>query len=296
MNMSVPRLVARSTGMLHKAARVPGGKVQSLPSCAQSRSAASFSTSRKAGLQSPSLPLLSSPKKTWCPSAHSRIQSGSGSSSSSSSPLRTYVSSAYGSSKQNVENRNTDYLYYTASILIATLGLSYAAVPVYRMVCSTTGMGGAPQVHETKFAPERLTPQASHRRVKVRFNSDTSTSLQWTFLPQQRHVSVLPGETALAFYTAENKSDEDVIGIATYNVAPSKVAGYFNKIQCFCFEEQKLMAGEKVDMPIFFFLDPEFATDPDMQDVDTIVLSYTFFKARGMPFEQQPGVSDQKRV
>lgn len=150
-------------------------------------------------------------------------------------------------------------------------------------------------VGETKFAPERLVPKDNHRRIKVKFNADTSTSLQWSFLPQQRQVSVLPGETALAFYTAKNKSKDDVIGIATYNVAPSKVAPHFNKIQCFCFEEQKLTAGESVDMPIFFFIDPEFANDPDMADVDTVTLSYTFFKARGMPFEKQPGLAEQQQ-
>ncbi|KAG0064148.1 Cytochrome c oxidase assembly protein cox11, mitochondrial [Linnemannia elongata] len=151
------------------------------------------------------------------------------------------------------------------------------------MFCSATGLGGAPMVGETKFAPERLVPKDNHRRIKVKFNADTSTSLQWSFLPQQRQVSVLPGETALAFYTAKNKSKDDVIGIATYN------------IQCFCFEEQKLTAGESVDMPIFFFIDPEFANDPDMADVDTVTLSYTFFKARGMPFEKQPGLAEQQQ-
>ncbi|KAF9168803.1 Cytochrome c oxidase assembly protein cox11, mitochondrial [Actinomortierella ambigua] len=289
--MSAPRLLARSTGMLYKAVCAPCRKVQTLPNNGAPLGRSAFfstTTTYRAAFESRSAPFLANTKKTWCPSSHSRI------SSRSTTPLRTYVSSAYGSSKKNIENRNTDLLYYTASVLMVTLGLSYAAVPVYRLVCSTTGMGGAPNVHETTFAPERLLPHDNHRRIKVRFNSDVSTSLQWTFVPQQRHVSVVPGETALAFYVAENKSDEDVIGIATYNVAPSKVAGYFNKIQCFCFEEQKLTAGEKVDMPIFFFLDPEFATDPDMQDVDTIVLSYTFFKARGMPFEQQPSISDQK--
>ncbi|KAF8949248.1 Cytochrome c oxidase assembly protein cox11, mitochondrial [Haplosporangium gracile] len=198
-------------------------------------------------------------------------------------------------SRRRVHAKNTDMLYYTASILMGTLGLSYAAVPLYRMFCSATGLGGAPMVGETKFAPERLVPKDNHRRIKVKFNADTSTSLQWSFLPQQRQVSVLPGETALAFYTAKNKSKDDVIGIATYNVAPSKVAPHFNKIQCFCFEEQKLTAGESVDMPIFFFIDPEFANDPDMADVDTVTLSYTFFKARGMPFEKQPGLAEQQQ-
>jgi cytochrome c oxidase assembly protein subunit 11 len=88
---------------------------------------------------------------------------------------------------------------------------------------------------------------------------------------------VLPGETALAFYTATNKSDEDIIGVATYSVSPGQVAQYFNKIQCFCFEEQRLGAGETVDMPVFFFIDPEFAEDSTMKGITTVTLSYTFF-------------------
>ena len=101
--------------------------------------------------------------------------------------------------------------------------------------------------------------------------------MPWKFTPQQREVRVLPGETALAFYTATNKSEEDIIGVATYSVTPAQVAPYFSKIQCFCFEEQRLNAGETVDMPVFFFIDPDFSMDPTMNKIDTITLSYTFF-------------------
>ena len=90
-------------------------------------------------------------------------------------------------------------------------------------------------------------------------------------------MRVLPGETALAFYTATNTSAEDIIGVATYSVSPGQVAPYFSKIQCFCFEEQRLAAGETVDMPVFFFIDPEFASDPQMRGIETVTLSYTFF-------------------
>jgi hypothetical protein len=90
-------------------------------------------------------------------------------------------------------------------------------------------------------------------------------------------VRVLPGETALAFYTATNKSNSDIIGVATYSVTPGQVSPYFSKIQCFCFEEQRLNAGESVDMPVFFFIDPDFLNDPAMRNIDTITLSYTFF-------------------
>ena len=104
-----------------------------------------------------------------------------------------------------------------------------------------------------------------------------SDVLPWKFVPQQREVRVLPGETALAFYTATNKSDEDIIGVATYSVTPGQVAPYFSKIQCFCFEEQRLNAGETVDMPVFFYIDPEFLNDLNMKGIETITLSYTFF-------------------
>ena len=115
------------------------------------------------------------------------------------------------------------------------------------------------------------------RRLRITFNGSVSDVLPWKFKPQQREVRVLPGETALAFYTATNKSDSDVIGVATYSVSPAQASPYFSKIQCFCFEEQRLNAGESVDMPVFFFIDPDFVTDPAMKGIDTITLSYTFF-------------------
>jgi len=92
-------------------------------------------------------------------------------------------------------------------------------------------------------------------------------------------VSVVPGQTSLAFYRASNMSEQSINGVATYNVMPSKAAQYFNKIQCFCFEEQTLDAAESIDMPVFFYLDPEFAFDPSMDNVKQIILSYTFFKS-----------------
>ncbi len=109
------------------------------------------------------------------------------------------------------------------------------------------------------------------------FNASVSDVLPWKFVPQQREVRVLPGETALAFYTATNKSDQDIIGVATYSVTPGQVAPYFSKIQCFCFEEQRLNAGETVDMPVFFYLDPDMLNDLNMKGIETVTLSYTFF-------------------
>ena len=131
--------------------------------------------------------------------------------------------------------------------------VAYAAVPMYRIICTQSGIDGTPLTSiGHQFDPEDMVPVPGGRRLKITFNADTSDAMKWKFLPQQKELFVVPGETALAFYTAENPTDEDVIGISTYSVVPGKAAQYFNKIQCFCFEEQRLMAREEVDMPVFF--------------------------------------------
>ncbi|KAK8134663.1 cytochrome-c oxidase assembly protein [Apiospora sp. TS-2023a] len=142
------------------------------------------------------------------------------------------------------------------------------------------GHGGA-ESNDPNFDPaSRLVPVTDAKRIRVTFNASVSDILPWKFTPQQREVRVLPGETALAFYTATNTSDKDIIGVATYSVTPAQTAPYFSKIQCFCFEEQRLNAGETVDMPVFFYLDPDMLNDLNMRGVETVTLSYTFFKAR----------------
>ena len=145
-------------------------------------------------------------------------------------------------------------------------------------------------------ASSRLSPVTASRRLRITFNGSVSDILPWKFTPQQREVRVLPGETALAFYTATNKSNEDIIGVATYSVTPAQVAPYFSKIQCFCFEEQRLNAGETVDMPVFFFIDPDFVNDPTMSRIDTVTLSYTFFSTsrKLLPRVSSPNMSVQK--
>ncbi|KAK9474245.1 cytochrome c oxidase assembly protein CtaG/Cox11-domain-containing protein [Dipodascopsis tothii] len=178
------------------------------------------------------------------------------------------------------KTRDQSVLLYTLSVIIATLALSYAAVPLYRVLCQRTGWGGTPITDSSRFTPDKLVPVKTDRRIRIKFSGDVSSTLPWTFTPQQREVYVVPGETALAFFKAKNYSDRDVIGVATYNVTPAQVAPYFSKIQCFCFEQQQLRAREEVDMPIFFFIDPDFDDDPLMRNVNEVVLNYTFFKAR----------------
>ncbi|KZT00789.1 cytochrome oxidase assembly factor [Laetiporus sulphureus 93-53] len=169
---------------------------------------------------------------------------------------------------------------YTAAVIVFGVGATYASVPLYRMFCAATGFAGTPQVGMGRFEADRLVPVEDARRIKVHFNAEKSDALPWTFKPQQKFVSVLPGETSLAFYKAKNNSNEDIIGIATYNVTPDRIAPYFGKVECFCFEEQKLLAGEEVDMPLLFFIDKDVLDDPACRNLDDVVLSYTFFKAK----------------
>ncbi|KAG7205776.1 hypothetical protein KM043_007723 [Ampulex compressa] len=135
---------------------------------------------------------------------------------------------------------------YVSGIGVLVVGLSYAAVPLYRVFCQAFSYGGT-----------------------VTSNSGQNTS-----------IKIIPGETALAFYTAKNPTDKAITGVSTYNVLPYEAGQYFNKIQCFCFEEQQLNPHEEVDMPVFFYIDPEFADDPKMEHVNEIILSYTFFEAK----------------
>ncbi|KAM9716127.1 cytochrome c oxidase assembly protein COX11, mitochondrial-like, partial [Menidia menidia] len=186
--------------------------------------------------------------------------------------------------------RNRTVLTYVAAAGVAMVGLAYAAVPLYRLYCQAAGLGGAAVAGHDAEQVASMQP-VRERVVKVTFNADTHASIQWNFRPQQTEIYVVPGETALAFYRARNPTDRPIIGISTYNVVPFDAGQYFNKIQCFCFEEQRLNPHEEVDMPVFFYIDPEFDADPRMARVDTITLSYTFFEAKEGQRLPVPGYS-----
>ncbi|KAF9689120.1 hypothetical protein SADUNF_Sadunf01G0058600 [Salix dunnii] len=179
------------------------------------------------------------------------------------------------------EQKSKKTLIYLTGLVVAMVGSSYAAVPLYRRFCQATGYGGTVQRRESveeKIARHAKDGTVATREIAVQFNADVGDGMPWKFAPTQREVRVKPGESALAFYTAENRSSTPITGVSTYNVTPMKAAVYFNKIQCFCFEEQRLLPGEQIDMPVFFYIDPEFETDPKMDGINNIVLSYTFFK------------------
>ena len=158
-----------------------------------------------------------------------------------------------------------------ASVILGMVGLTAAAVPLYRLFCQVTGYGGTTQRAEA--APERQLDQT----IEVRFNADVARGLPWSFAPVERAVDVRLGEQHLAFYRAHNAGDRPIVGSATFNVTPFKAGAYFSKIACFCFEEQTLQAGETVDMPVSFYVDPAILEDPATRDIRAITLSYTFF-------------------
>ena len=144
---------------------------------------------------------------------------------------------------------------------------------LYRLFCAATGFGGTTQRADSD------SNAVSDPTLTVRFDSNVAPSLPWRFEPVQRFVEVHLGEQKLVFFTAENLSDKALVGHATFNVTPTSTGIYFNKIQCFCFTEERLDAHQKVDMPVVFFVDPALAKDPDTRAVNTITLSYTFFRS-----------------
>ncbi len=163
-------------------------------------------------------------------------------------------------------------------VIAAMLGLSAAAVPLYALFCQVTGYGGTPRVATGETIAAGGPPGAAAApAVMVAFNADTAPGLPWTFRPLQREVEVALGEERLAFYEAVNRSDRAVVGRATYNVTPHKVGTHFAKLECFCFQEQVLEPGQRVEMPVSFFVDPALLDDPNAREVRQITLSYTFF-------------------
>ncbi|MBL8670794.1 MAG: cytochrome c oxidase assembly protein [Alphaproteobacteria bacterium] len=167
--------------------------------------------------------------------------------------------------------RNARLGLVLASVFAVMLGLSFAAVPLYRLFCQATGFGGTP------LRAEGAAARIGDRRIVVRLDATVDALLPWSFAPERPEIELAIGEQGLVFYRAQNLASAPTAGMATYNVTPLKVGKYFNKLQCFCYERQELKVGESMDMPVAFFVDPALADDPAMADVRTITLSYTYF-------------------
>jgi cytochrome c oxidase assembly protein subunit 11 len=157
-------------------------------------------------------------------------------------------------------------------VALGMVGLSFAAIPLYRLFCSVTGYGGTPKIGLAQ------SPGVVDTTIRVRFNADTNPALPWNFGPDVREITLKLGDEQVAFYHAHNRARTVVTGTALYNVTPEKAAKYFHKTACFCFNQQTLAGGQDMEFPVSFWVDPAIAKDPSTADVQVITLSYTFFR------------------
>jgi cytochrome c oxidase assembly protein subunit 11 len=162
-------------------------------------------------------------------------------------------------------------------VVCGMVALTFASPRLYDAFCRASGYGGT--VRRVAAAPAAATATGG-RVVTVRFNADVAAGLPWTFRTPDGPVDLVPGQPALVSFHAVNRGARSITGMAVFNVTPQKAGRYFDKTQCFCFTEQALAPGEAADLPVAFFIDPAIGEDPDMDDVDTITLSYTFYRAR----------------
>ncbi len=167
--------------------------------------------------------------------------------------------------------RNTLLASVVVAVMAGMVGMSFAAIPLYRLFCAATGYGGTPNIG---LAPA---PGATGQTIRVRFNADTNPALPWAFAPDQTEVSLALGDEQVAFYHATNQSSRPVTGMALYNVTPEKVGKYFHKTACFCFNKQTLAGNQTMEFPVSFWVDPAIRDDPNTADIKVITLSYTFF-------------------
>ncbi|WP_212524525.1 cytochrome c oxidase assembly protein [Actibacterium sp. MT2.3-13A] len=164
-------------------------------------------------------------------------------------------------------------------VVVVMGAMAWAAVPAYNLFCKVTGFGGTTDVAETG------SDVILDKTIKVRFDASKERDFPWEFKPVAHEMEIRIGETGLAFYEAYNPTDRVIAGTASYNVVPYDAGGFFTKIDCFCFEMQVLQPGERVQMPVSFYVDPEIVTDREGQYIHTITLSYTFHPA-DLPEEQ----------
>ncbi|WP_167895802.1 cytochrome c oxidase assembly protein [Wolbachia endosymbiont of Brugia pahangi] len=165
-------------------------------------------------------------------------------------------------------------VFFLISLVILMLCFAYASVPLYSIFCKATGYGG------TTRKVTSATTNITNQKIRVHFNADVMLDLPWKFNSETNYIDTNIGEQSLTFYYVENLSDQPLLGMAVYNVTPFKAGKYFNKVACFCFEEQILLPKQKVAMPVSFYIDPNIMLDDSTKDLSEITLSYTFFKLK----------------
>jgi cytochrome c oxidase assembly protein subunit 11 len=172
-------------------------------------------------------------------------------------------------------NKNTRTLLTVFAIVVGMAGLAFASVPLYDAFCRVTGFGGTTQISSSAPPESEITDQ----EIAVFFNTDTGQNLDWQFSAEKRKMTVRVGEQKLINFIAKSNETEPVAGTAIYNVTPAKAGKYFHKTQCFCFDRQVLVPGQEMNMPVAFYIDPSIANDRNMEDVQAITLSYSFYEA-----------------
>jgi cytochrome c oxidase assembly protein subunit 11 len=194
----------------------------------------------------------------------------------------------------SAKNRRRDVLVASScgAVVAMMLGAAYAAVPLYDWFCRVTGFNGTTQI--ASGPPEDV----AERMITVRFDANIAAGLPWRFKPEQNSVELRLGEVVTVFYEIVNQTARETVGQAGYNVTPLNTGAYFQKINCFCFTEQRLKPGERRQVPVVFYIDPALAKDADAQKVDTITLSYSFYPVRqpAQPVAQGPAVVTPGRI
>ena len=188
-----------------------------------------------------------------------------------------------------LDNRNRRVGLLALAGALAMLGLGYASVPLYQLFCQVTGFGGTTQ---RASEAQASTVAVSAKTISVRFDGNVESGMPWEFGPEQVTQTLRIGARKMAFFKAHNLSPKAVTGIASFNVTPVNAGRYFNKVQCFCFNQQTLQAGQSVDMPVIYYVDPAILSDPEAKDIEQITLSYTFHQVA----DPEPKPLDRAKV
>ncbi|QJQ31561.1 cytochrome c oxidase assembly protein [Sphingomonas lacunae] len=175
----------------------------------------------------------------------------------------------------NQLDRNIRTGLWVGMIAVAMTALGFAAVPLYRIFCQVTGFGGTTMRVTEEEASKFVV--ADGKTISVRFDSNVSGNLPWSFRPERQRDTISIGARDMMVFVARNDSDRPITGTATFNVTPTQAGPYFSKVQCFCFTEQRLEPGQEVRMPVIYYVDPKLLDDVDARDVKEITLSYTFY-------------------
>lgn len=179
--------------------------------------------------------------------------------------------------KGDLARRNRNLMMMLTGLVCGMIGLAYASVPLYELFCKVTGFGGTP------MRAEDANVAVGTRDLTVTFTGDLASGMPWHFYPKEHQMTVRTGMTYTATYIAENPTSKVITGSSTFNVSPDIFGQYFVKVQCFCFERQVLQPGEKVEMPVVFYLDPKLEEDTYLKKIGEVTLSYTFFQVENDP-------------